>query len=108
MAVSSLTNRLMVLNNVGMRDAAAKKWFVSGSVQGVGFRYFVQRKARSLGLTGWTRNLDDGRVEVYAVGHEKALRELGAALHVGPQLARVRGVEERDDATQRVTDFSVR
>ena len=98
----------MVLNNVGMRNEAAKKWFVSGIVQGVGFRYFVQRKARSLGLTGWTRNLDDGRVEVYAAGGEPALRELGAALHVGPQMARVRGVEELEDAPQRLADFSVR
>ncbi len=108
MTASSLTNRQMALNYVGMRHVAAKKWFVSGIVQGVGFRYFVQRKARSLGLTGWTRNLDDGRVEVYAAGEEKALRELAGALHVGPQMARVRGVEELNDAPQPFVDFSVR
>ena len=46
----------------------AKRYFIRGRVQGVGFRYFAQRAAAELGVTGYTRNLDDGRVEVYAVG----------------------------------------
>ena len=46
----------------------ARRYFVRGHVQGVGFRYFVERIAADLKLAGYTRNLDDGRVEVYAVG----------------------------------------
>ena len=42
----------------------ARRWYVTGRVQGVGFRYFAQRRALEIGLQGWARNLDDGRVEV--------------------------------------------
>ena len=55
------------------RGLAARRWFVSGRVQGVGFRYFVQDRAEELGVKGWARNLDDGRVEVYGVGDHTAL-----------------------------------
>ena len=91
-----------------MDRTAAKRWFIDGYVQGVGFRDFVRQKATSLGLAGWGRNLDDGRVEVYAAGPTAALNDLAAALHLGPRLAEVRSVEERDDAVQKVWGFSVR
>jgi len=81
---------------------------VSGMVQGVGFRFFVQNKARELGLSGWARNLDDGRVEIYAAGPEPKLNDLAAALHVGPRMADVRHVEQREEAVQSVSGFSVR
>src|SRR5262249_31006261 len=55
---------------------AAKRYFIRGRVQGVGFRYFVERVAAELKLTGYTRNLDDGRVEVYAVGPPEKLNEM--------------------------------
>jgi acylphosphatase len=87
---------------------AAKRWFISGQVQGVGFRYFVERTANQLGVSGWARNLDDGRVEVYAVGTQKSLSELAAALHVGPRMADVRHVEERDEPVENLKGFSVR
>lgn len=87
---------------------AAKRWFISGSVQGVGFRFFVQNKAREFGLSGWTRNLPDGRVEVYAVGPHAKLSDLAASLHLGPRMAEVRGVEERDDTVENLNGFSVR
>lgn len=86
----------------------AKRWFVSGTVQGVGFRFFVQKKASALGLGGWARNLDDGRVEVYASGSREALSDLAAALHIGPHAAEVRGVEERDAPLESLSSFSVR
>ena len=86
----------------------AKRWFISGAVQGVGFRYFVQNKARELGLSGWARNLSDGRVEVYAVGAQKPLNDLAASLHIGPRMANVRHVEERDEAPETLTGFQVR
>jgi acylphosphatase len=74
----------------------ARHWFISGRVQGVGYRYFAQRAASALGLTGYARNLDDGRVEVYAVGPEKKLSELAGTLRQGPSWSDVRGVTEQE------------
>jgi acylphosphatase len=69
---------------------SARAW---GRVQGVGYRYFVIRQARSLGLKGHTRNLDDGSVEIVAEGEEAELRQLLALLKSGPSGARVDGVD---------------
>ena len=91
-----------------MKQGAAKRWFVAGRVQGVGFRYFVQAKAAEMGITGWARNLDDGRVEVYAVGTLDQLSNLAAALHLGPRMAEVRHVEELEDAVQHHSSFQIR
>ncbi|MEX1253534.1 MAG: acylphosphatase [Dehalococcoidia bacterium] len=67
---------------------------IRGRVQMVGFRYFVTEQARSLGLTGWVRNGDDGQtVEVVAEGDEASLRELEAALRRGPPHAQVSAVD---------------
>ena len=66
---------------------------VSGHVQGVGFRRFVQRKARDLGLAGYAANLPDGRVEVVAEGDEVAMGHLEKWLNRGPSLARVKQVQ---------------
>ena len=71
----------------------AKTFFVSGRVQGVGYRWFAQKSATDLGVNGYTRNLDDGRVEVYAVGTEAQLNDLNGLLWKGPRFADVRGVE---------------
>ncbi|HEX2646474.1 MAG TPA: acylphosphatase [Candidatus Dormibacteraeota bacterium] len=68
---------------------------VCGDVQGVGFRYFVQRRAQQLGLTGWVRNKEDGTVEVVAEGGRPELDQLKRALLEGPRQARVDGVDER-------------
>jgi acylphosphatase len=65
---------------------------VDGSVQGVGFRYFVRNEAQSLGLTGWVRNLWDDTVEVYAEGERAHLKLLLKALYRGPSAATVTGV----------------
>ena len=75
----------------------ARHFLVSGRVQGVGFRWFVVKEASSLGLTGWTRNLPDGRVEVVAQGEPEAMEALAAALAQGPPHARV-GKVEADEA----------
>lgn len=77
-------------------------------MQGVGFRFFVQQKAAMLGVSGWARNLGDGRVEVYAVGTKEQLNDLAAALHVGPGLSEVRGVTESEDVPQKMNGFSIR
>jgi acylphosphatase len=86
---------------------AAKRYFVRGRVQGVGYRYFVERVAAELGLKGYARNLDDGRVEVYATGPPGMLDELRRRLAVGPRFADVRGVDEQDAAVQRYASFRV-
>jgi acylphosphatase len=78
----------------------AKRYFVSGIVQGVGFRFFAQRTARQLGISGYTRNLFDGRVEVYAAGTEKHLAALRAELERGPLGASVSSVSEEEAAVQ--------
>jgi acylphosphatase len=66
---------------------------IRGGVQGVGFRYFVLRRARALGLTGWVRNRADGTVEVDAEGDRAALEGLLERLREGPPGATVAGVE---------------
>lgn len=66
---------------------------VTGRVQGVGFRAFAAGAAESLGLSGWVRNLPDGRVEVAARGSEQQLIALSVALKKGPPGARIRAVD---------------
>jgi len=87
--------------------ADAKRWFVRGRVQGVGYRNFAQRAATELGLTGYAKNLDDGRVEVYAVGPVDKLSQLAGALHLGPRWSDVRGVEEQEAAVQEYGSFRI-
>ena len=81
---------------------------MSGRVQGVGFRFFVQHKATALGLKGWARNTDEGDVEVYAEGTEDRLKHLAAALHVGPRTADVRRVEQKEAAVEAASGFAIR
>ena len=66
---------------------------VHGDVQGVGFRYFLLRKAGELGLKGWVRNNDDGTVELVAEGPRERLEALRRAAEEGPRLARVTRVD---------------
>jgi acylphosphatase len=72
----------------------AKRYFVSGFVQGVGFRNFVHHAAERLDLQGYVRNLPDGRVEAYAIGPSGDLAKLRAFLERGPRLANVSEVLE--------------
>jgi acylphosphatase len=87
----------------------AKRYYVSGMVQGVGYRYFALRAARGLGLAGYTRNLSDGRVEVYAIGTDPVLASLRAELQRGPRAAEVSDVveEEADVDPQFATGFAI-
>jgi acylphosphatase len=76
--------------------AIGHRFLVAGRVQGVGFRWFVWRKAQALGVTGWARNLPDGRVEVEAHGSIESLEALAVALKTGPPASRVESVERTD------------
>jgi acylphosphatase len=74
----------------------ARRFFVRGRVQGVGFRWFVEREAHILHIAGWVRNNPDGDVEVLAVGTREQLAGLRSRLQEGPRAARVDAVEESD------------
>jgi acylphosphatase len=93
-----------------MSDARqSKRFLVGGMVQGVGYRYFAMRAARRLGLSGYAKNLADGRVEVYAYGEASKLAELRGELERGPQSASVSGVTEEEvpPKAEFLTGFSI-
>jgi acylphosphatase len=72
----------------------ARKFYISGSVQGVGFRFFAQRSSARHQVRGYVKNLSDGRVEVWAQGREAAVTAFRDDLAAGPLDARVENVEE--------------
>jgi acylphosphatase len=73
-----------------------RRFLVRGRVQGVGFRWFVEREAHILGIAGWVRNNADGSVEVLAQGTRDQISGLRSRLGQGPRAARVDGVEESE------------
>lgn len=70
----------------------AARFIIYGRVQGVGFRFFVEREARRLSLRGWVRNRHDGAVETLAIGPAQQLEQLHQRLRIGPPAARVEQV----------------
>ena len=74
----------------------ARKYRISGRVQGVGFRYFAERAAREMGVSGYVRNCADGTVEVYAVGDASALEIFRHRLSEGPRGAVVKAIDESE------------
>ena len=87
----------------------ARRFVISGRVQGVGFRFFAERAARREGLHGWVHNLPDGRVEASAEGEADAMDRFEGNLHHGPSGARVEHVEVEDTVPEgRLTGFSIR
>jgi acylphosphatase len=86
----------------------ANRYLVTGRVQGVGFRYFVEEEATSVGVTGWVRNLADGRVEVLAAGDDAQLGQLEKKLWEGPPLARVTSVDVEPAAAPDHEGFHIR
>ena len=87
---------------------SARRWYIQGSVQGVGYRYFAQHSATALNLTGYALNLPDGRVEVYAAGPLDALNEFAGMLHRGPRFSDVRSVQEQEAEVQNHGSFEIR
>ncbi|MBD3171728.1 acylphosphatase [Candidatus Bathyarchaeota archaeon] len=83
--------------------------YVEGRVQGVGFRANTRRTANRLGLTGWVRNLRDGRVEIIAEGEEEMIDRLIQWCHRGPTMAHVTNVTvEKGDAKGEFNLFRTR
>lgn len=72
----------------------ARKFFVAGEVQGVGYRFFAQRAAARHQVVGYVKNLDDGRVEVLAEGPAQHVEAFKHELATGPRFASVQNVEE--------------
>lgn len=77
-------------------EKQAKRFFVSGRVQAVGYRYFAMEAAEQMGITGYVKNLADGRVEVYAIGTAGQVRNFARELRRGPVHAAVSEVSEVD------------
>jgi acylphosphatase len=83
--------------------------FVSGLVQGVNYRWFTLDTAASLGLTGWVRNLPDGRVEAEIEGEKDVVERMIEAMRKGPRFAQVTDLEMTEQPFQdRYRDFRVR
>jgi len=81
---------------------------VSGRVQGVGFRYFIQDTALREGVTGWVRNLPDGRVEARVEGEADAVNRVEVAIRSGPRGARVQTLfVDIEDVSGAYETFSV-
>jgi len=87
----------------------ARRYVISGEVQGVGFRAFTQRQAAVEGLHGWVRNREDGRVEIHLEGDAEALDRAEAKLRRGPPAARIDDLIVEDLAPSgRPTGFAIR
>ena len=87
----------------------ARRLLISGRVQGVGFRYFIEARASAEGVHGWVRNLPDGRVEALVEGDEESVDRVEAAARRGPSSAEVDDlVVELTTPSGRATGFSIR
>ncbi|HEY2109977.1 MAG TPA: acylphosphatase [Candidatus Acidoferrales bacterium] len=87
--------RLQFASRSGMHETLiARRYFVSGTVQGVGYRYFARQLAQRLGIAGYVKNLRDGRVEVYVIGPASVLASVRAELERGPDGASVSSATE--------------
>jgi acylphosphatase len=86
----------------------ARRFVISGRVQGVGFRWFVQNAAIREGVSGWVTNLDDGRVEAFIEGDDESVTRVERAVRSGPPGARVDDVNVVEDQPGNLKSFSVR
>lgn len=91
-----------------MPDLQTRQYVISGRVQGVGFRWFVEREAAQTGITGWVRNCDNGDVEVMATGTPDQHRSLRQKLQQGPRAARVDHVSESSADLLEASSFQIK
>lgn len=85
----------------------AKKLFLSGSVQGMFFELFVQEQAKMLGLAGFLRKLEDGRLEVFIEGDGENVDSFITQCKEGHQHVKIRNIEEKDERFQGMQDFKI-
>ena len=86
----------------------ARRYVISGRVQGVGFRRFAQEAAEVLGVEGWVRNRDDGSVEAYVIGTSDQQAGMAGRLRAGPRWASVRAVKDEEAAMLELKGFRIR
>jgi acylphosphatase len=91
-----------------MERKTARRFVISGRVQGVGFRAFTQQAARALGVTGWAMNLDNGDVEVQANGTPRHLDDFESRLRQGPRWSEVRSVTIVEVEVSDASGFHIR
>ena len=85
----------------------ARRFVISGHVQGVGFRWFTQDTARLEGVTGWVRNLPDGSVEALIEGDSEAVTRVERAIRSGPRGARIEKVDVDDEEPGGYRSFTI-
>ncbi|MDP8989015.1 MAG: acylphosphatase [Acidobacteriota bacterium] len=91
-----------------MKPKTARRFVISGRVQGVGFRAFAQLAARELAVTGWAQNLENGDVEVHANGAPQRLDAFEARLRQGPRWSEVRSVTIGEVEASDASGFYIR
>ena len=91
-----------------MEQRIARRFVISGNVQGVGYRAFARQAARAIGATGWARNLANGDVEAHANGTPAQLDDLESRLRQGPRWAEVRGVTATEAPVSSDAAFEIR
>jgi acylphosphatase len=91
-----------------MEQRIARRFVISGHVQGVGYRAFARHAAREIGATGWARNLANGDVEVHANGTPSQLDDLEGRLRQGPRWAEVRRATATEAPVSGDSEFEIR
>lgn len=89
-------------------EEVQKHIFISGKVQGVGFRAFIRREAAVLNLKGWAKNLIDGRVEVVIQGDKNKVSQMIEKLESGPSFARVDNLKINEEELEEYSDFKIK
>ena len=89
-------------------EHTARRFVIRGRVQGVGYRYFAQSAAVEWKISGYARNLEDGTVEVYAIGTAGQLSEFAGILRTGPRFSDVRSVDVQEAALENHKGFRIR
>ncbi|CCU79218.1 Acylphosphate phosphohydrolase, putative [Halanaerobium saccharolyticum subsp. saccharolyticum DSM 6643] len=89
-------------------EEVQKHIFISGKVQGVGFRAFIRREAAVLNLKGWAKNLVDGRVEVVLQGEKNKIAQMLEKLKEGPSYARVDNLKVNEEELGDYSDFKIK
>lgn len=89
-------------------DKVQKHIYISGRVQGVGFRAFIRRQAAILDIKGWAKNLVDGRVEVVIQGEKNKISQMIEKLETGPSFGRVKNLEIKSESLEELDHFEIK